>query len=280
LLNQKMKTVFLRRSVLALSLAALSLGGLSLQAHAQDPAKKNLVIGGTAGSNTDQLKQGIVPLLEKKGYTVKVVEFNDYVQPNLALAQGSLDANFFQHQVYLKKFAADQKLDITELVQGPIAPMGVYSTKRKTLAEAKEGDRVTLPNDPSNLARALVLLEQNKLITLKTGIDPLRSTEKDVAENPKKLKFIPLEAAQLPRSLGDTEYAIVNGNFAISSGLKLTEAVVLEKTPDYYLNVVAVKTADKNTQWAKDLSEIYRSKEFKAVVDSKFQGYAKPSFLQ
>jgi D-methionine transport system substrate-binding protein len=139
---------------------------------------------------------------------------------------------------------------------------------------------VTLPNDPSNLARALVLLEQNKLITLKPGIDALRSTEKDVAENPKKLKFIPLEAAQLPRSLGDTEYAIVNGNFAISSGLKLTEAVVLEKTPDYYLNVVAVKTADKNTQWAKDLADVYRSKEFKAVVDSKFQGYAKPSFLQ
>ena len=275
-----MKTVFLRRSVLALSLAALSLGGLSLQAHAQDPAKKNLVIGGTAGSNTDQLKQGIVPLLEKKGYTVKVVEFNDYVQPNLALAQGSLDANFFQHQVYLKKFAADQKLDITELVQGPIAPMGVYSTKRKTLAEAKEGDRVTLPNDPSNLARALVLLEQNKLVTIKAGVDPIRASEKDVAENPKKLKFIPLEAAQLPRSLGDTEYAIVNGNFAISSGLKLTEAVVLEKTPDYYLNVVAVNTADKNTQWAKDIAEAYRSKEFKAVVDSKFQGYAKPSFLQ
>jgi D-methionine transport system substrate-binding protein len=211
---------------------------------------------------------------------VKLVEFNDYVQPNLALAQGSLDANFFQHQVYLKKFAADQKLDLAELVQGPIAPMGVYSTKRKTLADVKEGDRVTLPNDPSNLARALVLLEQNKLITIKTGVDPIRASEKDVAENPKKLKFIPLEAAQLPRSLGDTEYAIVNGNFAISSGLKLTEAVVLEKTPDYYLNVVAVKTADKNTQWAKDIADAYRSKEFKAVVDSKFQGYAKPSFLQ
>ncbi len=144
---------------------ALSLGGLSLQAHAQDPAKKDLVIGGTAGSNADQLKAGIVPILEKKGYKVKLVEFNDYVQPNLALAQGSLDANFFQHQVYLKKFAADQKLDIVELVQGPIAPLGVYSTKRKTLAEVKDGDRVTLPNDPSNLARALVLLEQNKLIT-------------------------------------------------------------------------------------------------------------------
>ena len=275
-----MKTAsLLRRSVLVLSLAAVSFGGMSL-AQAQDANKKNLVIGGTAGSNADQLKFGIVPILEKKGYKVKLVEFNDYVQPNLALAQGSLDANFFQHQVYLKKFSADQKLDLAELVQGPIAPMGIYSTKRKSLAEVKDGDRVTLPNDPSNLARALVLLEQNKLITIKAGVDPIRASEKDVAENPKKLKFIPLEAAQLPRSLGDTEYAIVNGNFAISSGLKLNEAVVLEKTPDYYLNVVAVKTGDKNSAWAKDIVEAYHSKEFKTVVDTKFQGYAKPSFLQ
>lgn len=272
------KTTLLRRSVLALSLAALSIAGMSLPAQAQ--AKKELVIGGTAGSNIDQLKYGIVPLLEKKGYKVKLVEFNDYVQPNLALAQGSLDANFFQHLVYLKKFAADQKLDIVDLVQGPIAPLGVYSRNRKTLAEAKEGDRVTLPNDPSNLARALVLLEQNQLVKLKPGIDPLRATEKDLAENPRKLRFIPLEAAQLPRSLGDSEYAIINGNFAISSGLKLTEAVALEKTPDHYLNVVAVKTQDKDSAWARDLVEAYRSKEYKAVVDTRFQGYAKPSFLQ
>ena len=104
--------------------------------------------------------------------------------------------------------------------------------------------------------------------------------EKDLADNPRKLKFIPLEAAQLPRSLGDTEYAIINGNFAISSGLKLTEAVALEKTPDHYLNVVAVKRADEDTPWAKDIVEVYRSNDFKAVVNAKFQGYAKPSFLQ
>lgn len=274
-----MKTKFVRRAVLALSVAVLAAGVLPLPAAAQ-AAKKELVIGATAGSNIDQLKAGIVPALEKKGYKVKLVEFNDYVQPNQALAQGSLDANFFQHRVYLQKFAADQKLDIVELVQGPIAPLGVYSTKRKTLAEAHEGDRVTLPNDPSNLARALVLLEQNKLIVLKSGVDPIRVSEKDVAENPRKLKFIPLEAAQLPRSLGDTEYAIINGNFAISSGLKLTEAVALEKTPDHYLNVVAVRRADKDSAWARDLVEVYRSKDFQAVVDSKFQGYAKPTFLQ
>ncbi len=279
------KPAFPRRSVLAMSLAAavaVVAGGLPLAGFAQSAAanKKELVIGGTAGSNIDQLKFGIVPILEKKGYKVKLVEFNDYVQPNLALAQGALDANFFQHIVYLKKFAADQKVDIVELVQGPIAPLGVYSTHRKTLAEAKEGDRVTLPNDPSNLARALVLLEQNKLVTLKPGIDPIRATDKDIESNPLKLKFLPLEAAQLPRSLGDAEYAIINGNFAISSGLKLTEAVALEKTPDHYLNVVAVKRADKDAPWARDIVEAYRSKEFRAVVDSKFAGYAKPAFLQ
>jgi D-methionine transport system substrate-binding protein len=275
-----MKNSMLRRSLLAFSIAALAVGTLASNAGAQGTAKKDLVIGGTAGSNFDQLKLGIVPILEKKGYKVRLVEFNDYVQPNLALAQGSLDANVFQHRIYLTKFAADQKLDLVELVQGPIAPLGVYSTKRKTLAEVKEGDRFTLPNDPSNLARALVLLQQNQLVTLKPGIDPIRASEKDIDQNPRKLKFIPLEAAQLPRSLGDTDYAIINGNFAISSGLKLTEAVVLEKTPDHYLNVVAVKRADKDAPWAKDLVEAYRSKEFRAVVDSKFQGYAKPAFLQ
>ncbi|MEG0002777.1 MAG: MetQ/NlpA family ABC transporter substrate-binding protein [Comamonas sp.] len=273
-----MKNSVVRRSLLAAAVAAVTLVGVAAPVQAQ--AKKDLVIGGTAGSNIDQLKQGIVPILEKKGYKVKLVEFNDYVQPNLALAQGSLDANFFQHRVYLQKFAADQKLDIVELVQGPIAPLGVYSNKRKTLDEAKTGDRVTLPNDPSNLARALVLLEQNQLVKIKPGIDPLRASEKDLVENPRKLKFIPLEAAQLPRSIGDTEYAIINGNFAISSGLKLTEAVKLEKTPDHYLNVVAVKRADKDSAWAKDLEAAYRSGEYKAVVDSKFQGYAKPAFLQ
>ncbi len=271
-----MKNSVVHRFLLAAVVATVALVSLTAQAQ----VKKELVIGATAGSNIDQLKLGIVPILEKKGYKVKLLEFNDYVQPNLALAQGSLNANFFQNRVYLHKFANDQKFDILELVQGPTAPLGVYSKKRKTLAEAKVGDRVSLPNDPSNLARALLLLEQNQLVKLKPGINPLRTSEKDLLENPRKLKFISREAAQLPRSLGDVEYAIINGNFAISSGLKLTSAVALEKTPDNYLNVLAIKRADKNAAWAHDLEAAFRSSEFKAVVDSKFPGYAKPSFLQ
>ena len=269
-----------RRSILAAAVLAAASVGLSAPALAQDASKKQLVIGGTAGSNIDQLQYGIVPQLQKKGYKVKLVEFNDYVQPNLALADGSLDANFFQHEVYFNQFKGDRKLDLVALTQGPIAPMGVYSKQRKSLADLKEGDRVALPNDPSNLARGILLLQQAGLVKIKEGVNPLRVSELDLASNPKKIKLVPLDAAHLPRALDDTQFAIINGNFAISSGLKLTEAVLLEKVPNHYLNIVAVKTKDKDAQWAKDLAEAYRSAEFKAVVDSKFAGYAKPGFLQ
>lgn len=189
-----------RRTFISETLRAVAVIGLATalglgNAHADD--KKTLTIGATAGSNFDQLKLGIKPVLEKKGYTVKLVEFNDYVQPNLALAQGSLDANLFQHVIYLKKFSADKGLNLVDITKAPIAPLGLYSKKRRSLADLRDGDRITLPNDPSNLARALVFLEQNKLIKVKAGVDPLKVTEKDVAENPRKLVLTPIEAARM-----------------------------------------------------------------------------------
>lgn len=263
-----------------LAFATLAIGIVAAQPGAFAQDKKALTLGTTAGPNFDQLKLGIKPILESKGYTVKLVEFNDYVQPNLALAQGSLNANLFQHVIYLRKFSADKGLDLSDVIKAPIAPLGLYSKSRKTLAELRDGDRITLPNDPSNLARALVFLEQNGLVKVKQGVDPLRITEKDVAENPRKIKFIPVEAAQLPRTLDDADFAIINGNFAIASGLKLTEAVVLEKTPDHYLNVVAVRTADKDLPVTRDIVAAFQSPEYRAVLDKHFQGYARPAYLQ
>ena len=268
-----------RRAVLATAALAFA-ASLSVPAMADDGAKKNLLIGATAGSNYDLLQKGIVPQLQKKGYKIKLIEFNDYVQPNLALSDGSLDANFFQHRAYFEQFTTDRKLALTAIVQGPVAPMGVYSKKHKSLADIKSGAKVALPNDPSNLARALLVLQQAGLIKIKEGVNPARISELDLAANPHKLKFVALEAAQLPRVLEDTDFVVVNGNFAVSSGLKLSEAVVLEKTPDLYLNVVAVKTGNEKSQWAQDLATAYRSPEFKAVVDSQFPGYAKPAFLK
>ncbi len=268
-----------RRAVLTAAVLAMA-GALAAPAMAQDAAKKNLRIGATAGSNYDLLQEGIVPQLKAKGYTVKLIEFNDYVQPNLALSDGSLDANFFQHRAYFDQFTKDRKLALSAIAQGPVAPMGVYSKKFKSLNELKSGARVALPNDPSNLARALLVLQNAGLIKIKAGVNPARVSELDLAENQHKLKFLPLDAAHLPRALEDADFVVVNGNFAISSGLKLEEAVVLEKTPDQYLNVVAVKTGNETTQWAKDLAEAYRSPAFKQVVDTKFVGYMKPAALQ
>jgi D-methionine transport system substrate-binding protein len=266
----------IRRKLL---LAIAAFGFIAATAQAADPAKATLTLGATAGYNYDVLKKAIAPQLEKQGYKVKLVEFNDYVQPNLALAQGSLDANLFQHITYLNRFKTDQKLDLIDLVQSTTAPMGLYSNSRKALADLKEGDSVSLPNDPSNLARALQLLVQQGLITVKADIDPLRVSEKDVVNNTKKLKFVPIEAAQLPRTLGDVAVAIVPGNFATASGLKFTSALALEKPPVAYQQVVAVKTADANKPWAKDLAAAFKSPFFKQVLTQEFPGYTYPAGL-
>jgi D-methionine transport system substrate-binding protein len=263
-----------RRGLLVASLT-IALAASFTSAFAQD--KKELVIGATAGPYADQVKLGIKPLLEKKGYKVKVVEFNDYIQPNFALAQGALDANVFQHIVYLTKFSTENKLAISELLKVPTAPIALYSHKHKDL-DVKDGAVVALPNDPTNAARALVVLQELGWVKLREGIDPIKASEKDIAVNVRKIRLVPIEAAQLPRSLDDTDYSFVNGNFALASGLKLTEALALEKTGPTYQNVVAIRTADKDQAWVKDLADAYRSREFLQVTDTRFAGFVKTDY--
>jgi D-methionine transport system substrate-binding protein len=243
-------------------------------------AANELRIGATAGPYADQLKLGIKPLLEKKGYKVTVVEFNDYVQPNLALAQGDLDANAFQHTAYLDRFSAEHKLELTPIIQVPTAPIGIYSRKHKSLDEVKAGTTVAMPNEPVNQARSLVMLAKFGWITLKSGIDPTRVSERDIVANPKQVKILPLEPAQTPRALEDVDYAFVNGNYAIASGLKLTDALALENPPDYHIVVVTIRTKDKDKPFVKDLVDAYHTKEFRAVVDKYFAGYVRPGYLR
>lgn len=267
----------LRRTLLTTLLASLPLT-VSVSALAKDP--KELVIGTSAGPYADQVKLGIKPVLEKQGYKVKVVEFNDYIQPNFALAEGSLDANAFQHIIYLTKFSTENKLPLSELIKVPTAPIAIYSKKHTSLNQVKEGTTVALPNDPTNQARALVLLDQLGWIKLRANFDPIRASEKDIADNIKKIKLIPLEAAQLPRSLQDTDYSFVNGNFALASGLKLSEALAREKISANYQNLVAIRTADKSKAWVKDLEAAYRSREFLDITNKHFAGFSKPDYQQ
>ncbi|HGG9515924.1 TPA: MetQ/NlpA family ABC transporter substrate-binding protein [Neisseria meningitidis] len=238
--------------------------------------KKEIVFGTTVGDFGDMVKDQIQPALEKKGYTVKLVEFTDYVRPNLALAEGELDINIFQHKPYLDDFKKEHNLDITEAFQVPTAPLGLYPGKLKSLEEVKDGSTVSAPNDPSNFARALVMLNELGWIKLKDGINPLTASKADIAENLKNIKIVELEAAQLPRSRADVDFAVVNGNYAMSSGMKLTEALFQE--PSFaYVNWSAVKTADKDSQWLKDVTEAYNSDAFKAYAHKRFEGYKSPA---
>nr|WP_101120602.1 MetQ/NlpA family ABC transporter substrate-binding protein [Neisseria meningitidis] len=279
-----MKTFFKTLSAAALALILAACGGqkdsspaASASAAADNgAAKKEIVFGTTVGDFGDMVKEQIQPELEKKGYTVKLVEFTDYVRPNLALAEGELDINVFQHKPYLDDFKKEHNLDITEVFQVPTAPLGLYPGKLKSLEEVKDGSTVSAPNDPSNFARVLVMLDELGWIKLKDGINPLTASKADIAENLKNIKIVELEAAQLPRSRADVDFAVVNGNYAISSGMKLTEALFQE--PSFaYVNWSAVKTADKDSQWLKDVTEAYNSDAFKAYAHKRFEGYKSPA---
>ncbi|WP_373700481.1 MetQ/NlpA family ABC transporter substrate-binding protein [Neisseria dentiae] len=270
----------------ALALALAACGGQKETAPAaasaaSQPAaagaeKQEIVFGTTVGDFGDMVKDQIQPALEKKGYKVKLIEFTDYVRPNLALAEGELDINIFQHKPYLDDFKKEHKLDITEVFQVPTAPLGLYPGKLKLLDEVKDGSSVSAPNDPSNFARALVMLNELGWIKLKDGINPLTASKNDIAENLKNINIVELEAAQLPRSRADVDFAIVNGNYAMSSGMKLTETLFQE--PSFaYVNWSAVKTADKDSQWVKDVTDAYNSDEFKTYAKQRFAGYKYPA---
>ncbi|OXM17554.1 hypothetical protein CGZ75_09235 [Paenibacillus herberti] len=240
---------------------------------------KTIKIGATAGPYSDMVSKAITPLMEEKGYKIEVVEFNDYVQPNKSLDNGSIDANLFQHIIYLNKFSKDNKLELSAVSSVPTAPMGLYSNKIKSIDDIKEGSTLTIANDPANLARSLLLLQDIGLVTIKKDADPATISEKDIETNVKNLKITSLEAAQLPRTLDSSDLAVVAGNFALAAGMKLASALQLENMAENYRNVVAVRTKDAEGQMAKDLKEVIESAAFEKTMDEQFQGFSKPEWM-
>lgn len=270
------KMIFLLLSFLVVSV--LSACG-SNDSSASGAEKKELVLGATI-PYSDMLEEAVKPYLEEKGYKVTVEEFNDYVQPNIALNNGSLDANLFQHKVYMDGFAKENNMELTSVITVPTAPIGIYSNKYDSLDEIEKGSTVAIANDPANLARGLTVLKENGVIDFDSNIDPLRATEKDITSNPKELVFKPVEAAQLPRTLESVDLAAINGNFAISAGLDLTSALVRDKLPEKIINRVVVKTENIDKQYVKDIKEAVESDAFKKVIDEQFQGFHRPDWMK
>lgn len=262
-------------------IGVLALGALTGCGSQKASAAKDITIGVCAGPYGDMVKKAIEPSLEKKGYKVSVREFSDYVLPDQALANGEIDANLMQHTAYLEKFAADNDLNISKVIAVPTAGAGIFSDSIKSLKELKKGDKIGIPNDPSNLARALSILGKEKLIVLKKGIDQTKATEKDIAQNPKNLKFVTLDAAQISRSLDSLSAGVVPGNYAYAAKLDFSRALAVETLAEEYKNVIAVKTDDVKGQLGKDLKEAVESEDFyKAVSDkeSSFQSFQKPDW--
>ena len=260
----------LLQSVLALALAA----GVSSAAIAQD---KEIKIGVTAGPHA-QIMEQVKKIAEKDGLKIKVIEFSDYVQPNAALQSGDLDANSYQHKPYLDNQIKDRGYKFTVAADTVNFPIGIYSKKLKKIEELKDGARFGIPNDPTNGGRVLLLLQANGLIKLKDNVG-LKATPLDVVANPKKLKFVELDAAQLARSLDDLDAAAINTNFAISAGLSpKTDSIALESAKNPYVNILVVREADKNQPWVGKLVKAYHSEEIRQFIDTQFKGSVAPGF--
>lgn len=240
------------------------------------PQTAPIKIGATAGDFYDMLRLSIVPMLEEQGYNVNLIEFNDYVQPNLALAEGDLDINVFQHLPYLEGFKAEHNINIIEGFEIPTPPYGIYSGKLNSIDDVKKGSSIAVPNDPSNFARVLVILDHLGWIKLKENVNPLTASKADILENVMDIQFIEVTASLIPRVRQDADFAAINGNYAISAGIPLTDAILAEPSFNY-INWSAIRPEDQNSAWYIDIKNAYSSDEFQKFISENYAGYQLPS---
>ena len=271
------KTVWALAGLLALGALVAGCSGEKKEAAQSSDKKVVLKVGATPVPHAEILNE-IKPLLAKDGIDLQIIEFTDYVKPNLSLNDKEIDANFFQHEPYLKKFAADRKLDLVNLVAVHIEPMGVYSKKLKDIKSVPDGAKVAIPNDPTNGGRALNILGKAGLIKLKDGVG-ISATVGDIVENPKNLKITEAEAAMLPRTLDDVDLAVINSNFAMEAKLNPTkDALFIEPKDSPYANIVAVRKGDENRKEIQALKKALTSPEVKKFIEEKYKGAVIPAF--
>jgi D-methionine transport system substrate-binding protein len=234
-------------------------------------------VGVTAGPHAEVL-DAVKKVAAERGFEIKVVEFTDYVFPNQALANKDLEANSFQHEPYLKNQISKTGWKLVKVAYTTASPMGFYSKKYQSFADLPEGATVAIPNDPTNGARSLQILAGNGIIKLR---DPTSVTAGviDVSDNPKQLRFVELDAAQLSRSLPDVDAAAVNNNYAVQAGLDpARDTLIREPLESPWVNIIAVREEDQDKPWVKQLVDAYRSEPVKQFILSRFKGAYVPSW--
>lgn len=240
-------------------------------------AKKNEVVVGATPIPHGQILEFIKEDLQKEGVNLKIVEFTDYVTPNISLQDKSLDANFMQHKPYLDSINKDRGYGLVSIAEIHLEPIGLYSTKHKSIDSLPDGARIAIPNDVTNGGRALILLHNQGLITLK-DVTNLGSTESDIVQNPKGLKIIPIEGALLPRVVDEYDGAVINGNYALQAGFKSKDAILLEDKKSPYANILVVREESVNDENIAKLKKALQSEKVKEFIINTYDGEVIPAF--
>lgn len=279
--NTKKIIALAAAAALTLSLAACSGNNSSSTAdNSSSDASSTVIRVGASPSPHAEILEFAKDQLAAKGYELEIVEFTDYVMPNVALYEGDLDANFFQHTPYLDNYNEQNGTDLVSACKVHFEPMGLYSETLTSVSDVAEGSKVGVPNDPTNEARALNLLEAQGLIKLREGAG-LNATPLDIEENPLNLEFVELEAAQLPRNLSEFAIAAINGNYAIEAGI-LDKVIVNEaadsESAQEYANILAVRSGELETDKTKALVEALTSDETREFINTQYEDQFIPVF--
>ena len=272
------KLSVLAAATLVAAAAFVSGCGSNAPAGGTETTKNTVVTVAATPVPHSEILNEIKPLLAKEGIDLKIIEFTDYVKPNLALADKEVDATFHQHLPFLEKFNAEHNTNLVSAGNVHIEPMGVYSHKIKTLSDLPLKAKVAIPNDPSNGGRALLILQAAGLIKLKDG-GTVSSTVQDITDNQKQLQFSELDAAQVPRAIDDVDIAVINTNFALEAGLNpLKDSLFLEAKDSPYANILAIRAGDESRPEIQKLLKALQSPEVKKFIEDKYKGAILPSF--
>lgn len=272
---------FIKKAVTLAALATLCVfaagcGSSDNNSKSASSDKKEITVGVTLGIHAEIMEQ-VKKEAAKQGITIKIMEFSDYVTPDVALSNKEIDMNSYQHKPYMDNLVKDKGLKIVSIGQTVVAPIGLYSHKIKSLDDVKDGMTVAVPNDPTNGARGLLLLQKAGFIKIKDGVK--YPTPQDITENAKHLQIKELEAAQIPRSLDDVDFAAINTNYAMDAGLNpVTDALLREDKDSPYANILAVHEDDKDNPTLKKIVEIYNSDVIRKYIEEHYKGALIPAF--
>lgn len=272
------------KTTIALSLAAIAFAGVisgcggDKKPAASSAAVKNEISVGITPGYSEQVMEYAAKEAAKQGLTVNIKTFSDYVTPDQALAAGDIDLNSFQHGPFLQAFNEKNGTHLVSIGNTYLAPLRVYSNKITSIKDVPDGAKVSIPNDPSNGGRALLLLDHNGLLKLKPGTDPTKATINDIAENPKKLGIIELEAAQLPRSLDDVTISVINAGYAKSANLDSKKALATEDNTSPYVNIIAAREQDKDNPTYQKFVKIFQSDNVRKYINDNFSDGLVPAF--